>query len=73
MQRAPHALVIGPQRVLDIVNMTGTLGKAFAGQTAVGQPLHRQWVISFPWLPDEGKFRGEAISAMRPLTAAQSG
>jgi hypothetical protein len=71
MKWVPQALVIGPQGVLDIVNMTGTLVKPFAGFTAVGQPVHTQWVIFFPWVPDEGKFRGELIYSIRPLTATE--
>jgi hypothetical protein len=73
MQWVPQALVIGPQGVLDIVNMTGTLARPFAGLSVVGQPVHLQWVISFPWIPAEGKFRGETIYAIRPLTAAETG
>jgi hypothetical protein len=71
MAWVPQALVIGPQGVLDVVNMTGTLVKPFAGLTAVGQPVHLQWVIFFPWLPTEGKFRGETVYSIRPLTAAE--
>ncbi len=63
----PQALVIGPQGVLDVVNMTGTLAKPFAGFTQIGQALHLQWVIFFPWVPEEGKFKGETIYSIRPL------
>ena len=37
-----------PQGVLDVVNMTGTLVKAFAGLDQVGAEVHLQWVIYFP-------------------------
>ena len=67
MAWVPQALVIGPQGVLDVVNMTGTLAKPFAGLTQVGKPVHLQWVISFPWLPKEDKFKGETIYSIRPL------
>jgi len=67
MAWVPQALVIGPQGVLDVVNMTGTLAKPFAGLTQVGKTVHLQWVISFPWLPKEGKFKGETIYSIRPL------
>jgi hypothetical protein len=73
MQWTPQALVIGPRGVLDVVTMTGTLVKPFAGLSAVGQHVHVQWVIFFPWIPDEGKFRGETIYSIRPLTAAEGG
>ena len=73
MAWVPQSLVIGPQGVLDVVNMTGTLVKPFAGLTEVGQPVRLQWVIAFPWLPAEGKIRGETIYTIRPLTAAETG
>ena len=59
MEWVPQALVIGPQGVLDVVNMTGRLIKAFAGLKQVGARVHLQWVIYFPWVPDAGKFKGE--------------
>jgi SnoaL-like domain len=67
MQWVPQALVIGPQGVLDVVNMTGKLVKPFAGLTQVGAQLHLQWVIYFPWVPDEGKFKGEVIYSIREV------
>ncbi|MGE5259726.1 MAG: nuclear transport factor 2 family protein [Actinomycetota bacterium] len=67
MEWVPQALVIGPQGVLDVVNMTGTLAKPFAGLTGIGKQVHLQWVIYFPWLPQEGKFKGEIIYSIRPL------
>jgi hypothetical protein len=57
----------GPQGVLDVVNMTGKLVKEFAGLKQVGAQLHLQWVIYFPWVPDEGKFKGEVIYSIRQL------
>jgi hypothetical protein len=68
MEWVPQALVIGPQGVLDVVNMTGTLAKPFAGLDCVGETVHLQWVIYFPWLPAEGKFAGESIYSIRSLT-----
>jgi SnoaL-like domain len=67
MQWVPQALVIGPQGVLDVVNMTGTLVKEFAGLKHVGAQVHLQWVIYFPWVPDAGKFKGEVIYSIRPV------
>jgi hypothetical protein len=63
----PQALVIGPQGVLDVVNMTGKLVKPFAGLTQVGSRVHLQWVIYFPWVPGESRFKGEVIYSIRPL------
>jgi len=67
MEWAPQTLVIGPQGVLDVVNMTGKLVKPFAGLTNVGETVHLQWVIYFPWVPEAGKFKGELIYSIRPL------
>jgi hypothetical protein len=67
MEWVPQALVIGPQGVLDVVNMTGKLVKEFAGFKQVGARLHLQWVIYFPWVPEAGKFKGEVIYSIRPL------
>jgi hypothetical protein len=67
MQWVPQALVIGPQGVLDVVNMTGKLVKPFGGLKEIGAQLHLQWVIYFPWVPDAGKFKGEVIYSIRPL------
>ena len=67
MKWVPQALVIGPQGVLDVVNMTGTLVKEFAGLDQVGKPVHLQWVIYFPWVPEQGKFKGEVIYSISEL------
>jgi hypothetical protein len=67
MAWVPQALVIGPQGVLDVVNMTGRLIKEFAGLEEVGAQVHLQWVIYFPWVPHEGKFKGEVIYSIRRL------
>ncbi len=67
MAWVPQALVIGPQGVLDVVNMTGKLVKEFGGLKQVGAQVHLQWVIYFPWVPDAGKFKGEVIYSIRPL------
>jgi hypothetical protein len=68
MRWVPQALVIGPQGVLDVVNMTGVLRRPFAGLTAVAL----QWVIHFPWVTEARRFRGEVIYAIRPLTAGET-
>ena len=65
MQWVPHAIVIGPQGVLDVVNMTGTLAQPFAGLTSVGEQVHLQWVIYFPWDREQRKFKGETIYGIR--------
>jgi hypothetical protein len=67
MEWVPQALVIGPQGVLDVVNMTGKLIKEFAGLKQIGAKVHLQWVIYFPWVPTEGKLKGEMIYSIREL------
>jgi hypothetical protein len=47
--------------------MTGTLKKPFAGLDRVGAEVHLQWVIYFPWVQEQGKFKGEVIYSIRPL------
>jgi hypothetical protein len=73
MTWVPQALVVGPQGVLDVVDMTGTLVRDFAGMTASRDELHLQWVIFFPWVPEQKKFRGEKVFSIRPLTSAELG
>jgi hypothetical protein len=70
MEWTPQAVVVGPQGVLDVVTMTGTLLRPFAGLTDVGRALHLQWVISFPWVPDASAFRGESVYSIQPVPAA---
>lgn len=72
MAWVPQALVIGPQGVLDVANMTGTLLHEFAGLTSVGQALHLQWVIHFPWVRELGKFRGETVYSIQPVPSTTS-
>ncbi len=59
--------MIGPQGVLDVANMTGRLKQRFAGLEEVGQQVHLQWVIYFPWVPEQGRFRGETVFSIRHL------
>lgn len=72
MRWVPQALVIGPQGVLDVVNMSAILRRPFAGLTAVGDQLALQWVIHFPWVTDAQRFRGEIIYSIRSLTSGES-
>jgi hypothetical protein len=65
MQWKPQALVIGPQGVLDVADMTAKVVKPFAGLDAVGLDVSSEWVIYFPWDHDRRKFRGETIYSIR--------
>ena len=67
MAWVPQALVIGPQGVLDVVNMTGRLVHDFGGMKATGEQVYLQWVIQFPWVREQQKFSGEKIYSIRPL------
>jgi SnoaL-like domain len=72
MEWVPQALVIGPQGVLDVVNMTGTLLRPFAALTGIGDKLALQWVIFFPWMAEAKRFKGEYIYDIRPLGSKES-
>lgn len=68
MSWVPQAVVIGPQGVLDMANMTGLLNVPFADLTQTGKQVRLQWVIYFPWNRDARKFEGETFYSIRPLT-----
>jgi hypothetical protein len=67
MHWVPQALVIGPQGVLDVADMTATLVRPFGGLEAVGERISTEWVIYFPWDPERHKFRGETVYSIRRL------
>jgi predicted ester cyclase len=54
-------IVIGPQGVIEIVQLTGTHNGPWAGRRPTGQRLSFPIVIHFPWDPASGKFAGENI------------
>ena len=70
MQWNPQALVIGPQGVLDVADMTATLVRAFPGLSNVGERVVLEWVIYFPWDAEQRKFRGETIYSIRSTAGA---
>lgn len=65
MEWVPQALVIGPQGVLDVADMTAKLVRPFAGLEAVGENVSTEWVIYFPWDAERHRFRGETIYSIR--------
>lgn len=71
MAWVPQAMVIGPQGVLDVANMSGLLVRDFAGMKATNQRVDLQWVIHIPWVPEQQKLGGERIFSIRPLTALE--
>lgn len=71
MQWHPLSIVVGPQGVLDVANMTSTLLKPFAGFDRVGDEVNLQWVIHFPWVQEAGKFSGETVYSIRALSTSE--
>ncbi len=69
MQWVPQTVVIGPQGILDVADMTATLEAPFGGLEDVGKQVRLEWVIYFPWNPDQKKFEGETFYSIRPLPA----
>jgi hypothetical protein len=67
MQWVPQAVVIGPQGILDVADMTATQEAPFAGIDQVGSQVHLEWVLYFPWNRDLKKFEGEIIYSVRLL------
>ena len=61
-------IVIGPQGVIEVADMTGTHRGAWAGLAPTGQPVRLQIVIHFPWNPAAGKFAGEDIYVVSPMS-----
>lgn len=54
-------IVIGPQGVIEVTEMTGTHRGPWAGVAPTGRRVHLQIIIHFPWDPQAGKFAGERI------------
>jgi predicted ester cyclase len=54
-------IVIGPQGVIEVADMTGTHQGPWAGHTATGRHIRLLIVIHFPWDPAAQKFAGEKI------------
>jgi steroid delta-isomerase-like uncharacterized protein len=54
-------IVIGPQGVIEIADMTGTHQGPWHGIAATGKAIRCQIMIYFPWNPAAGKFAGEKV------------
>jgi predicted ester cyclase len=54
-------IVIGPQGVIEVAEMTGTHRGTWAGMAPTGQTVRLDVIIHFPWDPAAGKFAGEKI------------
>ena len=54
-------IVIGPQGVFEVADMTGTQLGPWAGVAATGKPVRYPVLIYFPWDPAAKKFAGEKV------------
>jgi steroid delta-isomerase-like uncharacterized protein len=54
-------IVIGPQGVIEVADMTGTHRGAWAGIQPTGQSVRLKIIIHFPWDPEKKRFAGEKI------------
>jgi predicted ester cyclase len=54
-------IVIGPQGVMEVAEMTATHQGVWAGQPPTGKPVRLHVIIHFPWNPAAGKFAGEKV------------
>lgn len=54
-------IVIGPQGVIEVAEMTGTHRGPWAGHAPTGQPVKLVIIIHFPWDRQSQKFAGEKV------------
>jgi predicted ester cyclase len=66
-------IVIGPQGVIEVVDMTGTHQGPWAGIAATGKPVRLQIIIHFPWNPAAQLFAGEKVYFDRGALQEQLG
>jgi steroid delta-isomerase-like uncharacterized protein len=64
-------IVIGPQGVFEVADMTGTQLGPWAGVAATGKPVRYPVLIFFPWNPVAKKFAGEKVYYDQNVAAAQ--
>ncbi|HEV8354183.1 MAG TPA: ester cyclase [bacterium] len=66
-------IVIGPQGVIEVTEMTGTHRGAWAGTSPSGRSVRLQIIIHFPWNPQAERFSGERIYFDRTALLEQIG
>jgi predicted ester cyclase len=54
-------IVIGPQGVMEVAEMTGTHQGAWSGMAPTGRPVRLEVIIYFPWDRTAEKFAGEKV------------
>jgi predicted ester cyclase len=54
-------IVIGPQGVIEVAEMTGTHRGVWAGIEPTGKPVRLLVIIHFPWNPAAERFAGEKV------------
>ena len=54
-------IVIGPQGVIEVAEMTGTHRGPWAAMEPTGKPVRLRVLIHFPWDPSAEKFAGEKV------------
>lgn len=65
-------IVIGPQGVFEVADMTGTQVGLWAGAEPSGKPVRYPVIIYFPWNPVAKKFAGEKIYYDKSAETIQS-
>lgn len=58
---ALNEIVIGPQGVIEVADVTGTHQGTWAGMAPTGKAVQFQVIILFPWNPVAEKFAGERM------------
>lgn len=66
-------IVIGPQGVIEVVDMTGTHQGVWADIAPSGKQVQARIIIHFPWNPEARKFAGENVYFDRQALLDQLG
>jgi predicted ester cyclase len=64
-------IVIGPQGVIEVAEMTGTHRDVWAGIEPTGKPVRLLVIIHFPWNPVAERFAGEKVYFDRSMLTEQ--